>query len=268
MISRWVSGIVALSILLGTLYFFGTAGLTVLCSFIVVVTAYEYASLFEKKSLWLGIFLVFNAIVYGTHLLYANYTLPVLLASCVTLASSGVFLFRNKESPDAVRKIQWPLWGLIYTGLFPALTIGLMYHGSWTLLIYLLLTVFMCDIAAFFTGLYIGGPKVAPNISPKKTISGCIGGLAGSMFFGTAFLWYYGKSIPLFQSILLSLAIGLFSQFGDFFESMLKRSSGKKDSSALMPGHGGFLDRLDGVYFGSVVLYFFCTVLGYLYYFV
>lgn len=127
-------------------------------------------------------------------------------------------------------------------------------HGlAFTLWLYAL--VWTTDIGAFFIGRGLGGPKLWPSISPKKTWSGFIGGtLAG---VGVAMLIYAtGAVLPLSLAAVLamSLVASLGAQAGDLFESALKRRYGVKDSSRLIPGHGGFMDRLDGFAFASLLL--------------
>jgi phosphatidate cytidylyltransferase len=267
MIWRWVSALAALVVLFGTYFIFGSNGLVLLCSLIAFVAAVEYSALFEKTSIWFVAFLVFDSIIFATHILVPQYSLALLMGCFVCLSTLGVIIFRHQEPKEILGKIQWTLWGLIYTGLFPSLSVHLLYEKGWSILIYLLITVFLGDTLAFFFGRSFGGPKIFPNISPKKTVSGSIGGLLGSVVFGSLFLARFSTMPHLWQMILVSLSIGFFAQFGDFFESLIKRVAGKKDSSQLMPGHGGFLDRLDGVYFGSATLYFFCILLDYSQYF-
>lgn len=104
--------------------------------------------------------------------------------------------------------------------------------------------VWATDIGAFFAGRNFGGPKVAPSISPNKTWSGLIGGMFAALFLGWALASYY--DLP-FQLAMASPVLALLAQVGDFFESWMKRRAGVKDSGTILPGHGGVLDRLDGV---------------------
>lgn len=126
-------------------------------------------------------------------------------------------------------------------------------------LAYLALAVFplaltwICDTAAFSAGSQFGGPKMAPVLSPRKTWSGAAGGLAGALVFAVAlgllvlnrFGWHFGVG----QLLGIGLVVGVVGQVGDLAESLLKREAGVKDSSDLIPGHGGVLDRLDSLYF-------------------
>jgi phosphatidate cytidylyltransferase len=110
----------------------------------------------------------------------------------------------------------------------------------WTLAI-----VWATDIGAYFVGRYFGGPKLAPSISPAKTWSGLVGGAVAAGVAGPI-IASQGHNMPL-ACYFLGAPLGLLAQGGDLFESWLKRVAGVKDSGTLIPGHGGVLDRLDGV---------------------
>jgi phosphatidate cytidylyltransferase len=112
------------------------------------------------------------------------------------------------------------------------------------LAIWALMIVWATDIGAFFAGRAIGGPKIAPAISPSKTWAGLGGGIVAAMLVGWVFHRWAGLSADL---ALASGGLAIAAQIGDFFESWLKRRAGVKDSGRLLPGHGGVLDRLDGV---------------------
>lgn len=125
-----------------------------------------------------------------------------------------------------------------------------------------LVTVWICDSVAMSVGKKLGGPKLAPRVSPGKTWSGTIGGFAGALL--VAPLYVVGVFSPLglevahWQALLLAGAIGILGQVGDLAESLLKREVGLKDSSNIIPGHGGVLDRLDSLYFAiplAAILY-------------
>jgi phosphatidate cytidylyltransferase len=111
-------------------------------------------------------------------------------------------------------------------------------------LILILLVVWATDIGGYFVGRGIGGPKLWPRVSPGKTWAGAIGGFAASLIVAAGFAALgLGKTVPL---LLLGAALSIVSQLGDLFESAVKRRFGVKDSSHIIPGHGGLLDRLDG----------------------
>ncbi|MDB5638494.1 MAG: phosphatidate cytidylyltransferase [Bradyrhizobium sp.] len=111
-------------------------------------------------------------------------------------------------------------------------------------LILILLVVWATDIGGYFAGRGIGGPKLWPRVSPRKTWAGAIGGFVASLLVASGFAALgQGKTVPL---LLLGAALSIVSQLGDLFESAVKRRFGVKDSSHIIPGHGGLLDRLDG----------------------
>ncbi|QWG16309.1 phosphatidate cytidylyltransferase [Bradyrhizobium sediminis] len=118
-------------------------------------------------------------------------------------------------------------------------------------LMLVLLVVWVTDIGGYFAGRGIGGPKLWPRVSPKKTWAGAIGGFAASLAIAAAFAALgLGKTVPL---LLLGAVLSIASQLGDLFESAVKRRFGVKDSSHIIPGHGGLMDRLDG-FIAAIVL--------------
>ena len=135
--------------------------------------------------------------------------------------------------------------GTIYVGL-PILSLLLLRHQAdgivWTL--WALSLVWATDIGAYFAGRAIGGPKLAPRISPSKTWAGLIGGVMLASLLGAVFHTWYG--LPL-RMAAATPVLAVLAQAGDLYESSIKRRAGVKDSGTLLPGHGGVLDRLDGV---------------------
>jgi phosphatidate cytidylyltransferase len=147
--------------------------------------------------------------------------------------------------------VGWKFYGFIYC-LLPAISLLWIreraeYQGIGTgfdLLIWVFLVTWATDIGAYFAGRAIGGPKLAPSISPNKTIAGLVGGVTSAALLAGA--WAVYMDLP---SLLLWLAapFAVAAQIGDLFESGLKRRAGVKDSGTWLPGHGGLLDRLDGL---------------------
>jgi phosphatidate cytidylyltransferase len=147
----------------------------------------------------------------------------------------------------------WSAAGVYYAG-FPAIALIAIRqdpeYGLYAIL-YLFLVVWSADTGAFFMGKWIGGPKLAPSISPNKTWAGLIGGALSACLAGVLFaIWYGQTSVPILAGVSFGLAI--VSQCGDLGESFIKRFFGVKHTSGLIPGHGGVLDRLDGLVFAAV----------------
>ena len=132
--------------------------------------------------------------------------------------------------------------GFLYIAI-PAIAL-IAIEWTWLWLVYwMMIVTWATDICAYFAGRGIGGPKLAPRVSPNKTWAGLIGGIVGAALFGWLVAWYANLGSPF---TWLGAPMAVLAQAGDLFESALKRRAGVKDSGRLLPGHGGALDRLDG----------------------
>ena len=176
-----------------------------------------------------------------------------------TLALGGMFfiaivmlaalqMIREWDTLTMNENIFWRLAGLAYVAIPCASIVWLrgLSEGSW-LVLALLLTVWATDIGAYFAGRYIGGAKLAPTISPNKTWSGLGGGMFAAACIMAACTTVSSYPATFGGALFLGLIIAIISQAGDLFESWLKRRAGVKDSGNLIPGHGGLLDRVDGL---------------------
>jgi phosphatidate cytidylyltransferase len=148
---------------------------------------------------------------------------------------------------------RWAMAGFLYAAaaLIASVLVRLDEPEGLIALIFVLLVVWGSDIGGYFAGRGIGGPKLWPRVSPKKTWAGAIGGFAASLAVAAGFAAFgVGKFLPL---LVLAAVLSIASQLGDLFESAVKRRFGVKDSSHIIPGHGGLMDRLDG-YVAAIVL--------------
>lgn len=157
----------------------------------------------------------------------------------------------------------WTARGFAYSFL-PAFALIMLREGGGTgvvAVLFLYAVVWATDVGAYFTGRALGGPRLAPTISPGKTWSGALGGLAAGVVAGLVVAASAGSDLSgaLMTAILLSIA----AQIGDLFESSIKRQANVKDSSQLIPGHGGAMDRIDGLAFAAVALYLLGVIGGY-----
>ena len=131
--------------------------------------------------------------------------------------------------------------------------------GEWILLI--LFSIWVCDTAAYFTGSRFGKHKLAPQISPNKTIEGALGGLAGGMLTAVLCQWAFAGSLRPGQALAIGAIVGVFGQMSDLVESQFKRDAGVKDTSSLLPGHGGILDRFDSQLLAVPVIYLYLNLI-------
>lgn len=130
-----------------------------------------------------------------------------------------------------------------------------------SLFLFVLIAIWATDIGAYAAGRSIGGPKLAPRISPKKTWAGLIGGMASSALFGWLVALAFGTARPDI-ALAVGAAVAVVGQAGDLFESAVKRRYNVKDSGQLIPGHGGILDRIDGLLAAAPVLALFHAAVG------
>lgn len=175
--------------------------------------------------------------VAGLVLGYGNQEIAHLI---IALGLFAMFLFSAREHKS------WSAIGLAYTAAAMFSSILLRndpVHGLQAI-IFVFAVVWITDILGYFVGRGVGGPKLWVRVSPKKTWSGALGGIVGSLIFAAAFAESgYGSLMPM---LMLATVISIISQAGDLFESAVKRRFDVKDSSQIIPGHGGLLDRLDG----------------------
>jgi phosphatidate cytidylyltransferase len=146
---------------------------------------------------------------------------------------------------DSKSKKRWENLGIAYVTIFAASLIYLRgIENGFSIVLLMLLIVWATDIAAFFTGRLLKGPKICTRISPNKTWSGLVGGMVAAGFIGAIF----SSMLPIgfLAMVLISMILAVIAQIGDFFESWVKRTFGVKDSGTIIPGHGGLMDRLDG----------------------
>lgn len=199
---------------------------------------------------------VFGAIVLAM-LLWGLPVATLLAALAVAVVAGAAHAAHAGAGP-------WPVTGLAYAGLLGIALAALRGADAAGLHATLLLfiVVWATDILAYFVGRAVGGPKLAPSISPGKTWSGAAGGTAAAVVAGLATGIFLGSQLGWAALAALVLALSVVSQTGDLFESSIKRRFGVKDSGNLIPGHGGVMDRVDGLAAAAVVLFALGAVLA------
>lgn len=167
-------------------------------------------------------------------------------------------LFEHKDIHSAAGLAGKTVLGILYIGIFLSYIIGIrqIEYGGW-LVIFLFSIIWTNDTFAYFIGKGLGNIKLAPQISPNKTVEGAIGGIIGGLAAALIFNLFLFKRLDLINAILLALVLGILCQLGDLFESMLKRSAGVKDSGSIIPGHGGVLDRIDSAIIPLPFFYYY-----------
>lgn len=220
---------------------FGGWSFSALVAVAAVIVLWEWLRMIGAKPRT-PLLVIGGAALVGAILLLAIRPPPAAIGMVVLGAITAALVARS--NPE---RRTWAPFGVVYAGALALPTLILRDDATYGLvsLIWLLAVVWSTDIAAYFCGRLIGGPKLWPRVSPNKTWAGSLGGAVFGMAAGMATLHLAGIESTLLAAPVALLA-SLASQGGDLFESAMKRHFGTKDSSHLIPGHGGLMDRLDG----------------------
>lgn len=243
-LKRFFSGLILIPVVIGIILA-GPPWTTGLMILIALGLSQEWIKLARlaktKKSLF------FYGIILGSIGLYVIW--GIRMSGAFLLGSSALFYYVISR----VKKYQgegvalWFFFGMLYVGI-PSLSFLWIMDAAdkgGIILIWALCVIWAADIGAYYVGSWIGGPKMAPRISPKKTWSGFAGGLCASILVGVwGGIWFL-RSEHFFILVGVTFGIAILSVLGDLMESSLKRFWGAKDSGSIIPGHGGLLDRLD-----------------------
>ena len=203
--------------------------------------------------------LVYAILAAPDHSAWVSGWWPYLVAIWLILLLSAALVVRSPaDRPLSAASVT--LLAVVYTGALPAFLLAIRHSnyslrswaGAW-LVFFPLVVTWVCDTAAMFGGRALGGPKLVPSVSPGKTRSGSTAGVLGGLLvapmFAAGIFPRVGIAIPLWQLLVVAGVLSVVGQIGDLAESLFKREAGVKDSSNLIPGHGGVLDRLDSLYF-------------------
>jgi phosphatidate cytidylyltransferase len=254
--TRVLSGAVLLALAVTVIWFVPPVVFFVAAEALLVLAFVEYAGLARAS----GIAVPVAAGGAATALAAAAFTHYVPVSLDVVLMSGFVALAattlpRWQGGRDALASVAAAVLPIFYLGLSIGALVAIReVHGREALAL-LMLTIIVSDTAQYYSGRTMGRRLLAPVISPKKTIEGAVGGFVfGSIFTAVAGGWWLPE-MPIGLRALVGAAIVALGIAGDLFESMLKRSAGVKDSSALIPGHGGVLDRIDALLFAAPVYY-------------
>ncbi|MBN2057940.1 MAG: phosphatidate cytidylyltransferase [Candidatus Saganbacteria bacterium] len=259
MLARILTTLVTLPIIIACVYFGGIAFL-LLVLLLAMISINEFYNMMKKKDFhpayWVGNFFTIFFIVFAYYALKKHWEpahSAMLTGAAIMTMVSTLFLKRPKE---AIVDIAVTLFGMIYIGWFFSYFLfirSLTERGGY--LLFLMGTIWALDIVAYLIGSAIGKHKLFPSVSPKKSIEGAIAGFVVGLVAAGIFGFYAG--FDLTHSLILGAIIGVVAQLSDLIESLIKRDAGVKDSSALVPGHGGVLDRMDSFILTAPVVYYY-----------
>jgi phosphatidate cytidylyltransferase len=245
--ARFAAGVVMIAVAVVVAYA-GGLPFRILAAVAASIMVFEWAGMHRVPRLWtmLAIVLLVALLLGGSQYLFplAENNPTVLLGEYLEPAFEGFLAVAAAAVLIGILSRRLAMaWGFLYIGL-PAFALVVLSWAWSELVLWLLIVVWATDIFAYAAGRAIGGPRLAPRISPNKTWAGLVGGLLGA----AAAAWIAGHFMqidPIF--LYLGAPMGLLAQLGDLYESAVKRRAGVKDSGTILPGHGGVLDRLDGL---------------------
>ena len=271
-LKRAISGAVYVLLLVGaTLY--SPYSFLLLFGILLLFSVVEFCKLVQLKPFLPLILATFGFILFNLNNTIKTNEILLLISTLVVSVKSLLFLFEKETkyintASKYVFLIGYLIVPIIIFTKIPFLNADDQFINIHTInynpkvIISILVIIWMNDTFAYLVGISIGKNKLFEKISPKKTIEGFVGGIFFSMITGIILATYYLYQ-SIIQWIILALIIGVFGTLGDLIESKFKRNAGVKDSGTIMPGHGGFLDRLDSIIFASPFIYLFYQILYY-----
>ncbi len=250
---RTASGLIMAAIAGGVLYM-GGLPFAVLGAVVGVLTSFEWSRIVRDGAIDPGVVVQVFAVVIAAALAWLGLAALAIAAVIAGAILTGLLCFQRRPLLSAE--------GVLYAGLPVVALIWLREDqpNGFAAVLLILIAVVATDIAAFAFGRLVGGPKLAPAISPNKTWSGFVGGISTAGLAAAGLAHGVGAD-PLMLGIA-GVVLGIVAQIGDLTESALKRSFGIKDSGDIIPGHGGIMDRIDGLVFASVAAGFVALALN------
>ncbi len=258
--TRMLTGFIMGTITMGCIMLGGVA-LLLLLALVIFFASKEYVKILEHKGFYpsLKIILLAGAILAGITFFERTDFVAGALTFC-SFASFLWVLFKGRQ--PYIANVATTILGFVYCAYFP-LQLQLLrdmhsaqYHDGLGFVVMMFTAVLLTDVGCYYAGTKFGKHKLAPVVSPNKTIEGSIGGIICAVL--GAVLVGYVIGVQWYLSAIAGLLCTVFAQIGDLCESLIKRDAGVKDSGNSLPGHGGFLDRTDSFVFTIPVMYYFC----------
>ncbi|MBZ0179353.1 MAG: phosphatidate cytidylyltransferase [Melioribacteraceae bacterium] len=263
---RIIVSIIAIPLIIGICYLGGYYFLAFTLG-IGLISFYEFSLLAKNKDAYVNSivgFVMTAFLIINSYFVFISFHYSILIGILLLLIYE---LFRDKSS--AIINLGTTLLGIFYIGLFSSTLIGIReiysgfsyeYQNGGLLIISMMITIWMCDSAAYFLGTAFGKHRLFPRVSPKKSWEGAVAGFIFSiatMIFMKSVLIDF---LTMNQAITIGIIIGSFGQIGDLIESLIKRDANVKDSSDIIPGHGGILDRFDSLLYSAPIVFLYFSL--------
>lgn len=249
-----IGWIAVVCIMLGGLWLLGLLGI------VLAFASREYVKILNHKGFYPSLKVIYiTEAVLAAIVYFERFDLVAATLTLCAMASFMWVLFVGRQ--PYIANVATTLFGIVYCGWFPLHLLFFRnlscseYDSGLGFVIMMLASVIATDVGCYYVGSKWGKHKLAPTVSPNKTIEGSLGGAVGAVIMSEIFGLYLG--IGWFWSLVAGLLCTTFAQIGDLCESLLKRDAGVKDSGDTLPGHGGFLDRTDSFAFTIPIVYYF-----------
>jgi phosphatidate cytidylyltransferase len=259
--TRVLSALVLLPIVVGTVWLLPPVATLALALVAAVLAFVEYVAIAAALGAYVPRAVPGAAVLGACAALGSGWGLVdvVLMTALITVGALAVA--SGRPGPEILRNSAAALFPIVYIGMPLGALAAVRVSGGREAILLMMATIVISDSAQYYTGRAVGRRPLAPSISPKKTQEGAIGGLVfGTLAFVIGARFVFAET-PVALLVLVGASIAALGIVGDLFESLLKRSAGVKDSGALIPGHGGVLDRIDSWLFAAPVYYVFVRYL-------
>lgn len=245
----------------------GDLALLIMLAVMLIFGSKEYVKMLNHKGFYPSLKVIyFTEAILASVVYFKRVDLVAITLTICAMCSFMWVLFRGRQ--PYIANVATTLLGMVYCGWFPLHLIFLRdlscakYDSGLAFVVLMFTSILLTDVGAYYIGTKFGKHKLAPVISPNKTIEGSIGGIFFAVL-GALVIWLYMKTLLLidihwYVAVCGALISTIFAQIGDLCESLIKRDAGVKDSGNSLPGHGGFLDRTDSFILTIPIMYYFC----------
>ncbi len=255
--TRVLSALVLLPIVIGTVWFLPPIGTLVLALIAAALAFMEYAALASALGANVPRGIPGAAVLGACAALGSGGTLVELILMSGVIAMAATVVGIARLGPEVLRDVAASIFPVVYIGLPLGALAAVRATAGREAVLLIMVVIVISDSAQYYTGRAFGKRPLSPTISPKKTLEGAIGGIAFGTLAFTLGARLVFPNTPVLIVVLVGASIAALGIVGDLFESLLKRSAGVKDSGAIIPGHGGVLDRIDSWLFAAPVYYVF-----------